>query len=291
MSDAWHVEVESIDVEEVVDLDKKRFNSNNHWENDQMPSDYRSVLGQSEAKHWIKSFKTFEVLRIHEAELAWLIKAAKIGQITNKFPRTYEDELNSLVDSHRCDHLFFGGRGFFVRTNTVSLKYGCHGVGPYFDLKSIIESAATCIHGHTPIAEGMLELEFYLMEWVEINPDKEFRMFVCNNRVTCISQQYTTRRNQLLQSYSTSEEREEIARRWADRLCTFWEVAIRPQITHTACYTIDIALLDDEQPMFIEINCFGKEYAAGSSLFHWIIDEEKLYGRNSETTVYFRYAV
>lgn len=290
MSNERQIVVERIETEEVVELDKQRFNSNNHWENEQMPSDYRLVLAQSEAKHWIQSFKTFEVLRIRESELGWLIKAAKIGQITNKFPLAYEDELSSLLDSHRSDHLFSGMKGYFVRTNTVSLKYGCHGVGPYFDLKTIIESAVTCIHGHTPIGEGMVELEFYLMDWVDINPDKEFRMFVCHNRVTCISQQYTTRKNQLLDSCTESEEKEEIARAWADRLCTFWEQSIRPKITHTSCYTIDIALLDNDQPMFIEINCFGKEYAAGSSLFHWIIDEEKLYGRDSETKVYFRFA-
>jgi len=41
-------------------------------------------------------------------------------------------------------------------------------------------------------------------------------------------------------------------------------------------------------PYFIEQNVFGKEYAAGSSLFHWIIDEEILYQKGTPV-VYFRY--
>ena len=52
---------------------------------------------------------------------------------------------------------------------------------------------------------------------------------------------------------------------------------------------MDIAILEGDIPYFIEINCFGKEYAAGSSLFHWLIDEEKLYNTKNENKVYFRY--
>ena len=54
-------------------------------------------------------------------------------------------------------------------------------------------------------------------------------------------------------------------------------------------YTIDIAIIENK-PYFIEINCFGKEYAAGSSLFHWLIDEDILYGKKSDK-IYFRYAI
>lgn len=41
--------------------------------------------------------------------------------------------------------------------------------------------------------------------------------------------------------------------------------------------------------IFIEINSFGKEYTSGSSLFHWLIDENKLYSDSEE--IYFRYTI
>ena len=53
-------------------------------------------------------------------------------------------------------------------------------------------------------------------------------------------------------------------------------------------YVMDIAIIGDK-PYFIEINVFGKEYASGSSLFHWLKDESKLYGE--ENTIYFRYSI
>lgn len=46
---------------------------------------------------------------------------------------------------------------------------------------------------------------------------------------------------------------------------------------------MDLALLDNENnynvPYPIEINSFGKEYASGSALFHWITDYDILYGK------------
>ena len=50
---------------------------------------------------------------------------------------------------------------------------------------------------------------------------------------------------------------------------------------------IDLALLENDIPYFIELNSFGEEMAAGSACFHWILDNDILYGR--EDKVYFRY--
>lgn len=134
----------------------------------------------------------------------WLIQASAIGSQTKKFSKLYLEELDDLLAEHKeFDHFFANRTPYFVRTNTVSLKYGQHGVGPYFDLRSIIESAVTCIPGHSPIHEAhpMLpqsSLTFYLLPWVELNTDSEFRVFVCGNRITAISQQVCMQRNKLL---------------------------------------------------------------------------------------------
>jgi len=41
-------------------------------------------------------------------------------------------------------------------------------------------------------------------------------------------------------------------------------------------YTIDISIVNS-QAYFIKLNTFGKEYAAGSALFHWLLDETIIY--------------
>jgi hypothetical protein len=61
---------------------------------------------------------------------------------------------------------------------------------------------------------------------------------------------------------------------------------ITPNINHISNYTIDLAVVDSKI-YFIELNSFGAEYAAGSALFHWIIDKEILYGNTDR--IEFRY--
>ena len=64
------------------------------------------------------------------------------------------------------------------------------GIGPYYDLKTIIESAVSSIKGHCPIYVNTTELDIYLIPWIEINPVNEFRVFVHQNNITAISQQH-----------------------------------------------------------------------------------------------------
>ena len=64
---------------------------------------------------------------------------------------------------------------------------------------------------------------------------------------------------------------------------------INKNITWTSNYTYDFAIVDNK-PYFIEMNSFGKEYAAGSALFHWLLDEEILYN-NKNNFIEFRYTI
>lgn len=281
------IHIDEISVDDVVVMDKSKYNSNNHWVDGIMPSDYLEVLHQSHAHIWIHKFKVFHELKICDSEIPWLVKASEIGMQTGRFPRQYNEELDALIASHPTD-LFANGKGYFVRCDNVSLKYGRHGTGPYYDLRSIIESTVTCIHGHKPLHVGSTSLSFYLLDWVTIAADREFRVFIHDNRITCISQQYTTKPNEILKACAAKDQREALILHWISIISDFWKHEIRPRIDHISSYTIDLAILSEEKPYFIEINCFGKEYAAGSSLFHWLLDEDKLYNRSDD--LYFRYA-
>ena len=59
---------------------------------------------------------------------------------------------------------------------------------------------------------------------------------------------------------------------------------ISKKITWISNYTYDFAIINNNQPYLIELNSFGKEYAAGSALFHWILDEKILYN-NSDNNI------
>jgi hypothetical protein len=131
-------------------------------------------------------------------------------------------------------------------------------------------------------------LRLYIIPWVNINKFKEFRVFVCDGKLTAISQQHLYDSNELLASLEDSE-RTVIIRKWMDIITSYFEGVVKINIDHMSNYVYDFAILDDDSPYFIEINPFGKEYSSGSSLYHWLTDEDKLYGKTE--FIYFRYAV
>jgi hypothetical protein len=92
----------------------------------------------------------------------------------------------------------------------------------------------------------------------------------------------------------------ELLQLYAKIIVDYFESDIKPKLNHITSYTYDFAICCDKNnmrnqfiPYFIEPNSFGKEYAAGSALFHWILDEDKLYGLtesdNNKINIYLRY--
>jgi hypothetical protein len=73
------------------------------------------------------------------------------------------------------------------------------------------------------------------------------------------------------------------------KIVDYFETDIKSKILQES-YTYDFALVGEGQmPYFIEVNSFSKEYAAGSVLFHWLLDEDILYSHGD--IVHFRYTV
>jgi hypothetical protein len=106
-------------------------------------------------------------------------------------------------------------------------------------------------------------------------------VFVCRNRVTAISQQNLYRLDPSLAEASPTQLTSLI-----NQLLDYYYSYIQPKITYIDGYVMDLAMTPTG-PYFIELNSFGKEYAAGSALFRWLLDEDLLYGR--QTGIVFRY--
>lgn len=181
--------IQPIKLDDVVKYDKSKFNSNNHWVNDIRPTDYYDKLERNNTKYWIDDFRTnYKTITINDPKhINWMKKCAEISVQTGKFSQLYEDELDEFLKEYEL--VYNINSNYFIRTEGVSLKYGQHKIGPYNNLKMIIESIVSCIRGHTPINEDTTEITLYLLPFIEIEPHKEFRVFVCNNRITAISQQ------------------------------------------------------------------------------------------------------
>jgi hypothetical protein len=266
--------VEPISLHDVQTFDRIRYNSNNHWVNNTRPDDYQVVLDRYRTKEWIDYFhRSYSVFNINTKHCSWIRKAAATGHITGKFPRGFEDEMDLLVAEYTVINTKFftlPDRHYFVRTETVSLKNGIHGAGPYRSVRQIVESICTCTDGHSPMEDfrDLSGIKIYLMEW-QSQLDQEFRVFVYHNEITAISQQHLYMVNETLNNNLRAKEQ---IYQWIDVIRRYFNEHLRERLRHLDSYCMDLAIRKDGTPYFIEANCFGKEYAAGSALFHWIRD-------------------
>lgn len=292
----YNYKIKPIKLDDIVQYDKAKYNSNNHWVNNSRPEDYDEVLAQTNTSKWINLFKQFKYISIsNPVWLSWLKQANEICSQTGKFSQLFEDEMDeicSVLEKEPDISQIFNGTGYFVRVNNVSLKYGQHKEGPYYSMRQILESTLSCIGGHTPIKPDTNDLDIYLMEWIEIHPENEFRVFVFQNKITAISQQNLY---SLLLNTNTNIPNQVFELEMKEKLdiiVKYFYNTIMNKVDWINSYTIDIAIVD-LQAYFIELNSFGKEYSSGSALFHWLLDESILYNKfeTNENIIEFRYTI
>ena len=272
------------------------YNSGNHGAK---PDDYYQVLADGNTDKWINSFHNdYSVINIYDKDLKWMREAFKSGSYTGEFPHAFDEEKADMLERYKHIKKYFDGSKYFVRCNSVSLKYGQHGAGPYTTFEQIIESLVTCIETHTPIdnkdkcSKSKEPLSLYLLPWKKFDRYKEYRIFVYKNKITAISQQNLHAVNEFLSAFPEDKDLMNIVGKHVQIIWESFQKTIIKKITHTSNYCMDAVILEDDSLYFIEINSFGKEYAAGSALFHWLIDEDKLYCSDSNVDViYFRYTV
>ena len=278
------VHIKRLYLDHVIDHDTVLYNTNNHYNDEGMeqPEDYHEKISRGRTKNWIHKFHgTYHVIVLSEPyDLYWMREAVQIGMITGNFSHIYDDELNDLCDKY--EHLFPSEGKWFVRTDRVSLKEGMHGKGPYTDFRSMIQSSVSSGHGHLAFNPKDTEIHFYLVPWIEIDGNKEFRIFVHNNHITAISSQHLYKINTWLNTLSDMEITKVV-----HKIITYFNNHIKDKMSYMGDYTMDLALVGpDDTPYFIEPNSFGKYYAAGSALFHWVYDHDTLY---ESDTIEIRY--
>lgn len=290
LADIGEILIQPIDLNDVLVHNKVRYNTNNIWINGERPEDYDLICEQCNLDKWIDKFhKSYAVINIPIEY--WMKNALGFGMMTGQLSNLFKEDIDSYIKRHETNKIreLLSSNYNFVRSNRVSLKRGVHGHGPYKSLRQITESLITTDQGHTPLREKEFNegsLKLYLMEWIDMSEYKEFRVFVKDRKITAISQQSLYTSNSLLINMSP-EQRDKTIRNWVRIIQNYYHNVIAEKLNHINSYCIDIVILEDESPYFIEINPFGKEYSSGSSLFGWIQDEEILYGKTDKLC--FRY--
>lgn len=278
------IDIQSYCCDDVLSNHKVKFNVNNQGPR---PDDYVEQLKILYTRHWVGRFhRSYAVLEIQSEHLSWMKKAAGIGKYTGYFPQMYTEELQEACKRYEIEFQEQASKvknEVFIRTETVSLKYGQHGIGPYNDIQSVIESLVTSTQGHECISESDERLCLYFLPWIKMHPDFEFRVFVYQGRITAISQQHIFDVNDSLTSMTVDDIKSKVV----SPILLYFDTCIKQKMCEvTQSYVMDIALLDDGTVYFIEPNPFGAQYASGSALFHWINDNNIL---RSSDTVTFRF--
>lgn len=301
--------MEAIPASHVCAYNKKYYNSNNHWTNEIKPVDYHDKIAECNLTEWVNWFRTdYKILELPMAN--WIREANKFGQHTGMLSLLYFNELNDYCAKYETDSKYTelftqealekAGGGYFVRSNSVSLKNGIHGTGPYRNIRKILESLITCNAGHNPFADfpvGCQYITFNLFPWIDIKD--EYRIFVHNRKITAISQQdLGTPHMTMAMTDNPFEYCHDVTNKIKDEFYT----NIIPWMEHKSLndIVIDMALISkgnttctdtgDLTTYTIEFNPFGAEYASGSGLFHWELNHDKLYsGNDSNNQIYFRY--
>lgn len=295
--------IEFVNVNVVNELKDDRFNSNNHWnytidssnslikiDNHIKPDNYNDIMKKTQTNMWIDKFhKNYYVINIDPKYYDWLKKISQLGfHINYRISNLYKEDLKDLANEYK--DCLVEGKKYFVRTENVSLKTGIHGPGPYQDMLSILESTITCDISHTPLSFIKNHfnniLKYYLLEWKDIDPMKEFRVFIKDRKIIAISQQHLYETNTLLNSMNTKEIIETITK-WTNIILDYTNNVVLTKIDHIDSFTMDICLLD--KPYFIEINSYGYNLSAGSSLFHWIHDQRVF--MENHNNIYFRVCI
>ena len=292
--------VESIHYDHVSQYNKRLYNSNNHWPLEQKPVNYTETIARCNLTEWVTDFRhdgTYTILDIPIQ--SWILEANWLGQQTGQISLLYYEDLKDYCARYERDPTYSMvftpealakvGGGYFVRSNSVSLKNGIHGAGPYTNLRKIIESLITCNAGHNPMNDYQPEtrtLRVYLFPWLDIQD--EYRVFVHNRRVTAISQQDLGTPHPVM---AQTDEPVEYACMVAGKLLAEFARSVQPWLeqTNQDSITIDMALLGSNLDAYVvDFNPFGPEHAAGSSLFHWELNWDKL-SSPTGAPVYFRF--
>ncbi len=249
------------------------FNTNNHYNDEgiDQPENYKEVIARGHTKHWVDKFHTeYHTITLDKHDLRWMIECYyKVGCITRKYSRLYDEEIQDTLSKYELPE----GK-WFVRTDSVSLKEGMHGIGPYSDLRSIIESMVSSRLGHNCFEKEYTSCTIYLFPWIELSQFKEFRVFVCEDKITAISDQHPYQVNEWLNTLGDHEILDII-----EKINRYFQINIKTKLEYIGGnYTMDLALVGpDNTPYFIEPNSFGKYYAAGSALFSWVYDHDTLH--------------
>jgi hypothetical protein len=280
------MDTQSINISHIylVDINKNPNNYNTCNNYDKIPDDYHNYCSKFYSKNWIDNFHSYKKIVIEKPDIKLLWDAFIIGSLNKRVPTIFIEEISDLAYKYTQKYPdIFTNDGYFVRTDKTSLKTGMYGNCKYDSLLKIFYSMVTCKYGHHSFDKDDEIINIYLLEYKNVDINKEFRVFVKNNNITAISQQNIYTKSIFIMSKTFYEKYNLVS-----DLVKYFELNIKNKLIQYNDYVMDIALIENDF-YFIEINPFGAQYSSGSACFNWIKDDNIL--SSKANIIEFRYVV
>lgn len=254
----------------VRNLSKGEFNTNNHVTNFNgetiTAEQYSQEIVKTHYTKWIHLIPHDDhiIIRLTKYEQQVLRDACEVGIIAHRMSKLHEEELVEI--SERVDNFISGNEPYFLRIDACSPK-DCPYDGPVFSGLDIVKRISTSWRCHNSLKYDD-EINIILKPWrSEIDIGREFRVFVCNKRVTAISQ-YDSYNN-----HGWEQDKDMIH----DIVYKTISLYDNTNYFYDNC-VMDIYVNVQNDVELIEFNSFGMEMASGSALFEWVKDRNQLYG-------------
>ena len=263
-------------------------NTNNH-ESEITFEEYAKVISETNKDKWVSVFpdpigSITVQLTISMCEI--LAKAAEIGIVKNSRPKIFDEELDE-IEKYIASYMDNStGIKWFVRLNEASPKDGKYGNGPLMSAKEIVTSLVTSLRAYRGLMRSVdfnISEKLYIIPWrYDWNESCEFRVFVHERKVTALSQYVW------MKDCGWNIDNMKIV---APKIVDYCTNLVIPKIIHIDSFVIDVIIVaktsiitsDTEfQVELVELNSFGSNLASGSALFHWINDNDILYGRDNK---------
>lgn len=240
--------------------------------------EYQAVRQQTDYENWkaLKDIDREQVITLDETCTQILALAGQIGRHTFELPQLYHEELCEVIDKIE-NELPESYSPFFVRLSKCSTKGGHGGVGPFWNSKQIVRALVTSYRCVDVFSSGGI-CKLYVSPFnSQFNPDDEFRVFVYNKKVTCISQ-YNEKEDcgwGMLDDKTLSL----VCSNIVDLYYALMDRAATLNICLPDCLTMDVLCLRTQNfaTELVEFNTFGAQMSAGSCLFDWIDDYDLLH--------------
>ncbi|KAK9787740.1 hypothetical protein WJX73_006340 [Symbiochloris irregularis] len=197
-----------------------------------------------------------------------------MGQITRSYPRPYQEELEPItarlqdfVKSQSCPET-----GWFFRFDGASPKDGKFDF-PVMSAKEVITQIVTSRRASQLLSSGdrRIYITAFDHSW---DPDREVRAFICDQRLTAVSQYNCYVRDTPIGLLS-DKELSLVVSHISDALSPLLSLLV--QRFETDSFVADIYVEPDLTVRIIEFNPFGHWLPSGSALFHWLEDADKLH--------------